>query len=146
MSGANSSKIIVALQLILMLFIFLSGHIIPRNPIYLVLFLTGVFLGIWAVYSFRSTRFSISPQVAKNASLITSGPYQYIRHPMYSAVILVCFSLVANSPTLERIIALIILTAVLIYKTSMEEKFLHNHFKEYGIYVKKTKKLIPFIY
>ena len=129
-----------------MFFIFLSGHIIPKNPTYLGIFLTGVFLGIWAVYSFRSTRFSISPQVAKSASLVTGGPYQYIRHPMYSAVILVCFSLVANNPTLERIIALIFLITVLIYKTSIEEFYLHNHFKEYGSYVKRTKKLIPFVY
>lgn len=146
MNDVNRSRIVTFLQIVLMLFIFLSGHVIPREKLYLLVFLIGVSLGVWAAYSFRGTRFNIFPTVAKGASLIISGPYQYIRHPMYSSIILICFALVASSPGTDRVIAFIILVAVLLYKTSMEELYLHNHFKEYGNYVKRTKKLIPFIY
>lgn len=146
MNEVNRSRIITFSQILLMLFIFLSGQIVPKGTFLLLIFLAGIFLGVWAAYSFRGSRFNIFPAVRKGASLVTSGPYQYIRHPMYSAIILICFALVATNPTMDRIIALALLMLVLIYKTSIEEVYLHNHFKEYGSYVKRTKKLIPILY
>lgn len=140
------STLLVVLQLTALFFIFLTGDLIPADIVITGMLLLGVFLAVWAVYALRTTRFSILPEVPDNAALVTAGPYKIIRHPLYTALIIIAQALIINEPTIPRIIAFLVLVAVLLVKTEMEEKYLDKHFKEYGEYKVNTQKLIPYIY
>ncbi len=106
----------------------------------------GILLGIYAIFSMRWFNLKISPEVKEDAVFTTRGPYHYIRHPMYAALLVTFVPLIINYPSLTRIITGSILLIDLLIKLHFEERLLADHFNEYKEYRKKTKKLLPLIY
>jgi len=94
----------------------------------------------------RLRNIDIRPIVKQNGALITSGPYYLVRHPMYSATLMVMIALVGEYYSNLRLAYLLALLIVLLFKIEYEEKGLVNHFPAYIDYIKKSKRLIPFIY
>jgi len=86
-----------------------------------------------AVYELRG---SLSPWVvpAASASLKTNGVYEFIRHPIYTGLLLLCFGFGVATNSAGRLI----LTAALLYileeKASEEEANLVKQFPEYETY------------
>lgn len=142
----TKSSLLVALQLLSLFYIFWTGDIIPNDPMTIAVLLLGAFLSLWAFYALRTTKFSILPEVPENSALVTAGPYKIIRHPMYTGIMLIAAALVTYDFSFDRVLALLLLFGVLLYKTELEEKYLDKHFKEYGSYKSQTKKLVPYLY
>ena len=77
--------------------------------------------------------------------LITSGPYQFVRHPIYSGFLLAMFGTGLADGTTWLLI-LIVMGIYFIYSAKTEEKMMLKEFPEkYPAYMKKTKMLIPFV-
>lgn len=112
---------------------------------YLFIF-TGLWIGLWAIFVMRKSKLRITPDVARGATLIKKGPYKYLRHPMYTSVLLVCFGLLLSNFYQTTTTFFILLLTALSFKIKYEEIQLNKNFEEYKKYSKKTKKLIPFIY
>src|SRR3990167_2318465 len=140
------SLILVIIQLVSFGFIVFTGPLITSNFILVFLLFLGISTGLWAFWEIRKSKFSPLPEVKRGSRLITSGPYQVIRHPMYSSLLIIGLALVTNYISLSRLLALTILAVVLLIKINREEKSLLRYFKNYPSYQKRTYKLIPFIY
>ena len=83
-------------------------------------------------------------QVLSRQSLVTSGIYHYIRHPIYVGDLLLFVGLeVALNSWL--VLGTLILIPILIKQTSREEILLSQTFPDYNDYYARTKKFIPFI-
>jgi protein-S-isoprenylcysteine O-methyltransferase Ste14 len=85
-----------------------------------------------------------SGHVDKNEELATTGPYAYVRNPLYlgSIVIAVGFAAAAR----DVVIALVIVVMfVLIYVPTIrsEERYLQTHFPTYSAYADTVPRLIP---
>ncbi len=106
----------------------------------------GMVILALAVWEMRKSKLQVFPDVEKNATLIKTGPYKMIRHPMYTGVILICLGLLISNITIGGIFFFIILLIDLVIKLHYEERLLLKHFPMYKSYRKKTKKLIPYIY
>ena len=61
------------------------------------IFTIGLLLGIWALRHNQLGNFNIQPKIKKDSNLITTGIYGYIRHPMYSSVIIMMFAFLVSS-------------------------------------------------
>ena len=90
--------------------------------------------------------FNIQPEV-KSYSLITAGPYKWIRNPMYMAVILFYVPIVIQNFSLMNVLVFIVLFIAILLKIYSEEQFLEEQFGDkYLKYKRRTKRLILFIY
>lgn len=110
------------------------------------LFIGGVFLGLWALWSMGSTTFSVLPSPVPDGSLCERGPYQWVCHPMYTAVLLVCLAAWVLNPTWLRSFAWVLLLLVLIGKLRFEETLLAQRFSGYRHYQKNRHRLLPFLF
>ncbi len=78
--------------------------------------------------------------------LITTSLYRYVRHPIYTGVLLMVLATALFVGTLSAAIGFIIIVLGLWFKLRAEEKLLTKHFpKEYPAYKERTKALIPYV-
>jgi len=77
--------------------------------------------------------------------LVTTGPYAYVRHPIYSGVLLAMFGSVLVM-SLLWIVVLLLNGLQFIYAARREEQLMLKTFpNEYADYMKRTKMIIPFV-
>lgn len=83
----------------------------------------------------------------KPSTLIIKGLYQYVRHPLYTGLIIFIIGIWLLYPTLAVSAFVIISIAYIDYGSSLEEEKLLLEFGDaYKQYQQSVKKLIPFIY
>lgn len=140
------SIVFVAIQFICLGIIALTGPLIARQPLWLAVELIGAALALWTLWTWRLGRFNVLPDVLAGARLVTSGPYRFIRHPMYAALLLGSLGLVGNAPTPLRVGTWVVLLTDFILKLSYEEQLLAARFPEYTAYQQTSKRLIPLVY
>ncbi len=105
----------------------------------------GVVIAIWARVNL-GRNWSSKPAVKENHELVTTGPYAYVRHPVYTGVILMAFG-IAITGSIFGIGAFIIASFFYILRIGKEEKIMQEIFpNEYPEYRKRTKRLIPFVW
>lgn len=86
-------------------------------------------------------------QVEKNQKVISTGPYAYIRHPMYLGVLIMYFFMPIALGSFYALIAFIFLPVHIIQRIRNEEKVLEKELPGYDEYKEKVKfKLIPKIW
>ena len=106
----------------------------------------GIAAGIWTLWHNRPGNFSVYPEPMDDCRLITSGPYRYVRHPMYLSLLLMMAGIALyNDHWLNALGFVLVLLAVL-GKMDAEERYLGSAFEEYASYSADTKRLLPFIY
>ncbi|CAL9538543.1 hypothetical protein SUDANB95_04145 [Actinosynnema sp. ALI-1.44] len=84
-----------------------------------------------------------SPLPNAHAKLRTTGPYSYVRHPMYTGLLTTALGWTLTTPSLLRAGALIALTALLTTKARWEETHLTSRFPSYPTYADQVPRLIP---
>jgi protein-S-isoprenylcysteine O-methyltransferase Ste14 len=104
----------------------------------------GFVLLQWA-QSTLGKNWSDTPRMLKQQSLITSGPYQFIRHPIYTAFILILGSSLLISSNWMIGLAWIGMTVVEVAsRIGFEESLMLEYFGDgYREYMKKTGRLLP---
>ena len=100
---------------------------------------------IWARIIFKSRSFHLTANTTKGG-LVTSGPYKWLHHPIYAAVIYFAWACLIAFPKVETLIAVILITGGLFIIIRLEEKALNEAYPEYVEYSKRAKRLIPFVY
>ncbi|MBA3966275.1 MAG: isoprenylcysteine carboxylmethyltransferase family protein [Nitrospirales bacterium] len=103
-------------------------------------------VGLWALQVTGLRQVNVFPEVSGQGKLIVLGPYRWVRHPMYSSVLLVTLAWMLGSPLLYRILLWVGLVMTLSIKLRYEERLLRERFSEYEAYRHRTKRLIPFVW
>lgn len=124
----------------------LTGSIIARNPVLLAIEIGALALGVWAILTVRIRHVNVIPDVRRGSRLVRKGPYRWIRHPMYAAILLGALALVLDELTPLRLLIYGVLLVDLIVKLTYEERLLAAAFPIYTAYQEVSKRLIPFIY
>jgi protein-S-isoprenylcysteine O-methyltransferase Ste14 len=104
----------------------------------------GIGLAVWARVHLGSN-WSPAPTLKEGHELVTSGPYRWLRHPIYTGMLLAILGSTFSST--EWIIVLVMGTAVFVWRIGREEALMMQQFpSQYPEYKKHTWALIPFIY
>lgn len=140
------SYVLVGVQLACVVAILVSGPWVATQAVFFVMELLGVVLGVWAVMTMNVKQLTPLPEIKSGSRLVTRGPYRWIRHPMYAALLLVMLALVAEAFSYWRGACWVLLSADLVVKLSYEETFLRDAFPDYGAYQSRTWRLIPWIF
>lgn len=86
------------------------------------------------------------PTPKVNGTLITSGMYKYIRHPIYTGIILTALGISLYTSNYFRLAITFTLLVLFIYKSNYEERMLSDKFADYDDYRKNTGKFLPKIF
>ena len=97
-----------------------------------------------SAYSIR-TSLTALPIPKEHGQLATNGLYRYVRHPMYSSVLLLTLGIALLSGHGFKYGLVIALAWLFYYKTVYEERYLAQKYLAYKVYAKKTARFIPFI-
>lgn len=146
MRRKSLSYLLVTIQFASLAVFPLTGTWLARSPWLLAVELAGLFFGVWAVLAVRLRNLHVLPDVRPGARFVRRGPYRWIRHPMYAALLLVSGALTLDQPSALRAAALAILLVDILAKLHYEEGLLTEAFPEYAQYRQQTKRLVPFIY
>jgi len=106
----------------------------------------AIALGAWALLSMNMGTFSVLPEPSSNAQMTTAGPYRWIRHPMYTAVILLGLGSTLSHTSIYHSLVFLLLVAVLLLKIAREEALLLDRYPNYRTYKANSKALIPWVY
>jgi len=102
----------------------------------------GVAIGLWsALYLGRG----LTPSPLPNGStdLVTRGPYRFVRHPIYTAVILLGIGMAIRSGSWIVTVALVGLVVLFSVKSRWEEMHLADTFPGYEQYTTATGRFVP---
>ncbi len=138
--------VLVLLQFALILLIVIGGPIAHSQSLFLCLQLPALVLGVWALVKMGKKQLSVLPQPLRHSVLRNDGPYRFIRHPMYTAVLLFCLGSVLQHPNAGRLICWLLLQTVLVIKINYEETLLLRTFPTYAAYARRTARLFPGIW
>lgn len=104
----------------------------------------GLAFAIWA-RSHLGRNWSGSVTVKQGHELIRSGPYRWVRHPIYTGIITALLGTAIASGTLRAALGFLIITLALLRKLRIEERFMQETFpEEYPHYRATVPALIPF--
>jgi len=123
----------------------LAGPLLPISLWTGGLAVLALLFGGWAVLTMPRRTLNVLPDVRAGAQLVTTGPYRYVRHPMYTAVLILFLAYVFDDPSPLRLGLWLALLVDLWLKLGYEEELLGRHFSEYRAYRKRTARLIPFL-
>lgn len=112
----------------------------------LLLFGFSSVLGIWPVLENKHFESTSRIQEERRQTVVTTGPYQFVRHPGYSAVILWAISVPMMLGVYTGIIAVIMIVTIAV-RTYFEDTMLKQELAGYQEYANAVKyRLIPFIW
>jgi protein-S-isoprenylcysteine O-methyltransferase Ste14 len=118
---------------LLVAFALLSQPSVESIEMGLPLSVLGLLLRAWA-----------TGHLAKNQHLATSGPYAYIRNPLYVGTLIVAAGIVlACRDWILTVIFALVFLLVYLPVIELEEQHLRNIFPDYAAYAARVHRLLP---
>jgi protein-S-isoprenylcysteine O-methyltransferase Ste14 len=121
--------------------------IIPREPwieaFGIALTLAGLVFAVWA-RAYLGGNWSSNVTVKVGHQLVRTGPYRWVRHPIYSGLILAMIGTALNRRTVRGLVAVVLLWTGFTIKSRIEERFMEATFgPEYDEYRRGTGAMVP---
>ncbi len=110
------------------------------------LMLVGVLVRQWAI-AVLGRFFSLTVRVAEDHRVVVKGPYRLVRHPSYTGVLITFIGLALAVQSSGALLMLLAVFSVSYgYRMRVEERVLQSELgQDYAEYMKRTKRLIPFL-
>jgi protein-S-isoprenylcysteine O-methyltransferase Ste14 len=119
-----------------------SAQKVPLVMVGILLTLIGFYFSLWALWHLR-TSFGI---MAEARSPVISGPYHYIRHPLYLGEGLTMLGLCLAMGTASALLFWVVWTGMQLGRAAVEERKLAHQFEDYRTYREGTRFILPGLY
>lgn len=140
--------IFVGVQMVLFILYVFDFNLLTINSYYLIGYfglgttIIGALIVVIALLQLN-TNLSPFPSPKFNTSLIKSGVYKFIRHPIYTGIILASFGYGLYTDSFYKILISIGLYILFYFKSEYEEERLTKKFSDYIVYKKSTGRFFP---
>jgi len=123
----------------------LTHALLSHSPIAIGVQVAAAALVLWARVTFGRRSFHAAANPTEGG-LVTTGPYHYIRHPIYTGVCVFGWGgVLANMSVLSVALGgLLVLGAVL--RMLMEERLVAQRYPAYRQYAQATKRMVPYVF
>jgi protein-S-isoprenylcysteine O-methyltransferase Ste14 len=145
MSPLNAASFAALLALMLTVIVLLfRGTLFARSPVGIGLQIAGLALVLWARATFGMRSFHATARPTEGG-LVTTGPYRFVRHPIYAGVMLIIWAgVLTHGGMLDWILAGVITIGTFV-RLIAEERLVTMRYPEYADYARRTRRLVPFV-
>jgi protein-S-isoprenylcysteine O-methyltransferase Ste14 len=110
-----------------------------------VLTAAGLGFAIWARWHLGSN-WSGTVTLKEGHSLVRSGPYRRIRHPIYSGLLLAIAGSALTAGDWRGLLAFLLILLAVLLRVRVEDRQMAATFPDYDDYRRESVALIPFLY
>jgi protein-S-isoprenylcysteine O-methyltransferase Ste14 len=149
MTDKKKSRLLVIVQFALLAVIFFlpTGAPPAATPAWMLSFGSLIVwpgLGIVIVSIFKlGQSLTASPIPKENAELKTEGLYKWIRHPIYTGLMVTTLGIALEAGSVSKLFFTAALMFLFDYKAKFEESLLIKRFPEYRSYMSTTGRFVP---
>jgi len=138
------SIIAFALMVVGLIWLVVRGALLARSIPAMVIQAAAVVLMIAARLTFglRSFHAAANPTAG---GLVTRGPYHWLRHPIYAAILYFIWSTAIDHRSVQAMAAALLVTVGAFVRMYAEESLLTTMYPEYTTYRARTARVIPFV-
>ncbi len=144
MNWKQFSVLAFAGAVVCLVWLALKHALFGAGPVTISIQVAAALLMIWARLTFglRSFHASANPTAG---GLVTNGPYRFIRHPIYAAVLYFLWAGYAAHPAFINLPVALLASALLGVRMWAEERLLLGMYPEYAVYARRTRRALPFL-
>ncbi len=113
-------------------------------PIVIGIQVAGMLVVVWARLTFGMRSLHVG-SAATQGGLVTTGPYRYVRHPIYAGVLVILAGVLVGHHDVDTLIAVGCVAAALVARMIAEERAVVRTYPEYASYAQRTKRIIPWV-
>jgi protein-S-isoprenylcysteine O-methyltransferase Ste14 len=124
--------------------------LIPRSIVVHVVIIVLTVTGLVVAIAARRTlagNWSRAVAFKEDHELVTTGLYRYVRHPIYTGILLMILGTALFVGTPSAVVGFLVIVLAIWFKLRAEEELLTEHFpREYPAYKNRTRSLIPYAF
>src|SRR5579871_946821 len=157
----RSRQLVINLCLIAGFFLVFSYRALAKTPFFgmqiiphtvswgiagMVLDTFSIMFAIWARITI-GRNWSGTVTLQKGHELVQSGPYAFVRHPIYGGMLLAMLGTALTIGLLASFLGILLAATGFLARVQQEDELMAREFTElHSAYKQKTKKLIPFVW
>lgn len=147
---ASKDKIFVGIQLLLFVIYFIPVFDLAIKPnavlkmVSLIIGIAGLIIILVAILQLNKN-LTPFPTPVNNGILIKTGLYKFVRHPIYSGIIIAALGFGFFYESLWKTGTGLLLLILFFFKSRYEEILLQTRYPDYKDYKKQSGRFFPFI-
>jgi protein-S-isoprenylcysteine O-methyltransferase Ste14 len=122
-----------------------TDSLVSPSPVVIGVQCLAVALMLWARMTFGGRSFHAAANPTAGG-LVTTGPYHFIRHPIYTAACLFCWAGVAAHLSVVAVLLGVLLFIGGLVRMLSEEHLVTQAYPEYRQYAETTKRMVPYLF
>jgi protein-S-isoprenylcysteine O-methyltransferase Ste14 len=144
MNQRTASLVATAVLIAAIVALALRRALFADRPVAITVQIAAVLLMLWARRTFGARSFHAAANPTEGG-IVTTGPYRYLRHPIYAAVLYFVWAGVLTHASALNAALGAVATAATAVRIWAEESLLIQRYPDYPAYAARTKRLVPYV-